>query len=112
MQGRQRYMSSRVYRAFPRLPPDYGNELGMTLSGGRLPFGTPPIWPPVPGPSPYVEEIDLNSDGVAMINPGGITKFCLRLDGDIMASVPSRQQFLLISHWVRLPRCGSHGYTY
>ncbi len=65
----------------PAVAADFGNELPVTLSGGSIAFGTPAIYP-------NVFQITLNSDGVAMINPGGITKLCLRLDGDLLANVP------------------------
>lgn len=67
----------------PIVDSDYGAHKDKTTSGGSIPFSS------VDGKAGQYVEIPLNSDGLEWINKGGITKFCLRLAGDISALEPT-----------------------
>jgi len=67
----------------PLLLSDYGAHLIMTTSGGSMAYAAIGIG----GANTNV--LTLNANGISWVVPGGITKFCLRLSGDIDNLVPT-----------------------
>ena len=57
----------------PVIPADYGAQLPITTSGGSTAI-----------PTLGYQPIPLNADGLSYIKPGGISKFCLRGNIDLL----------------------------
>lgn len=62
---------------------DYGDHLSKTISGGSIAYGDIDITPA------QYNNITLNATGRAWIVPGGTTKLCCRLAGDINDQEPT-----------------------
>ncbi len=64
----------------PVIPADFDAHVGMVVSGGSILHVAMVI-------NAY-NDIVLNANGISWLNPGGMTKFCCRLAGDLNNWVP------------------------